>query len=125
MSRVVEPRLIACKERKRRKPLIVRGARQVGKTYSLKKFGEQFDNFVNVDLERHPEWASIFSGDLSAKEIRLELEIVTGKRITPGRTLLFIDEIQSCPRAIMSLRGSPINQDTPKALGPQTQQWGA
>jgi len=104
MYRIIEPRLIAWKERKRRKPLVVRGARQVGKTYSLKKFGEQFENFVNVDLERHPEWASIFAGDLSAKEIRLQLEIVTGKKITPGRTLLFIDEIQSCPRAIMSLR---------------------
>lgn len=104
MNRLLDNKLLAWKEKKRRKPLIVRGARQVGKTYSLKRLGEQFANFIYVDLERHPEWHGIFSGDLSAAKICLELEIVTGHTIIPGKSLLFFDEIQSCPKAITSLR---------------------
>ena len=105
MKRNIELKLLAWKKKTRRKPLILRGARQVGKTYCLKQFGrEQFTNLIYVDLERHPDWHGIFSGDLSAKKICLELEIVTGEKITPGKSLLFIDEIQSCPNAIMALR---------------------
>lgn len=105
MERYIDRRLSAWKDRKRRKPLILRGARQVGKTYSLKKFGaEQFANLVYIDLERHPEWHGIFRGDLSPAKICLELEIVSGQKIVPGKSLLFIDEIQSCPPAIMALR---------------------
>ena len=105
MERDIEWRLSAWKDKKRRKPLILRGARQVGKTYSLKKFGSaQFANLVYIDLERHPEWHGIFSGDLSPAKICLELEIVSGHKIIPGKTLLFLDEIQSCPPAIMALR---------------------
>ena len=105
MKRNIEQKLLAWKKRKRRKPLILRGARQVGKTYSLKKFGEQhFAALVYIDLERHSDWHRIFSGDLSAKNICLDLEIVTGEKIIPGKSLLFIDEIQACPAAIMALR---------------------
>ena len=113
MKRNIEQKLLGWKDKKRRKPLILRGARQVGKTYSLKQFGrEQFANLIYIDLERHPEWHGIFSGDLSAKKICLELEIVSGQKIIPGRTLLFIDEIQSCPKAIMALRY--FYEDLPK-----------
>ncbi len=105
MKRHIERNLLAWKDKKRRKPLILRGARQVGKTYCLKKFGrEQFTNLVYIDLERHPDWHGIFNGDLSAKKICLELEIVSGQKIVPDKSLLFIDEIQSCPKAIMALR---------------------
>ncbi|MCI5143414.1 MAG: nuclease, partial [Candidatus Electrothrix sp. ATG1] len=105
MKRHIEQKLLEWKDRKRRKPLILRGARQVGKTYSLKKFGQHhFENLVYIDLERHPDWHGIFSGDLSAKKICSELEIVSREKIIPGRSLLFLDEIQSCPRAIMALR---------------------
>lgn len=105
MKRHIERKLLAWKDKRRRKPLIVRGARQVGKTYCLKMFGrQQFTNLIYIDLERHSDWHGIFSGDLSAAKICLELEIVTGKKIVPGESLLFIDEIQSCPMAIMALR---------------------
>ncbi len=105
MKRNIEQKLLAWKNKNRRKPLILRGARQVGKTYSLKKFGkEHFAGIVYIDLERHSDWHRIFSGDLSAKKICLELEIVTGKKIIPGTSLLFIDEIQTCPTAITALR---------------------
>ena len=105
MKRNIEHQLLAWKNKKRRKPLILRGTRQVGKTYSLKQFGQQqFTHLIYVDLERHSVWHRIFAKDLSAKNICMELEIVTGKQIIPGVSLLFIDEIQACPRVIMALR---------------------
>ena len=105
MKRFIDQELLQWKHRKRRKPLIVRGARQVGKTYSIRSFGEShFDMFALADLERNPELHRIFSGKLDAKQIIADLEILLGRKIQPGKTLLFIDEIQACPRAITALR---------------------
>lgn len=90
---------------KRRKPLILRGARQVGKTSSAKQVGNaSFDNVAIVDLERNPDWHRVFDGNLDPNRIVAELEILAGERIRPGKTLLFIDEIRVCPRAMTALR---------------------
>lgn len=106
MKRFIESELIDWKSSPRRKPLILRGARQVGKTYSLKRFGEEHfrDNVVFVDLEKHPEWHAIFTKNLDAKRILSELELVLHHKITPGDTLLIFDEVQSCPTALKALR---------------------
>lgn len=106
MKRVINEKLCHWKNSKRRKPLILRGARQVGKTWSVRAFGnEHFEGSVHgVDLEQHADWHRIFEGDLVVKRILSELEIVLNTRIVPGRDLLFLDEIQSCQRAIMALR---------------------
>lgn len=105
MERIIEKKLKSWKSLKRRKPLLVRGARQVGKTFSIRKFGkESFDSFADVDLERNRNWHKIFDADLNPQRILTELEIVLGQKVVPGETLLFLDEIQSCPRAIMALR---------------------
>ncbi len=105
MKRFADQELSKWKHRKRRKPLIVRGPRQVGKTYSIRSFGEsQFDTILLADLERNPELHRIFSGKLEAKQIIADLEILLSQKIQPGKTLLFIDEIQACPRAIAALR---------------------
>jgi len=105
MKRFIETQLVAWKAAKRRKPLLVRGARQVGKTYSIDKFGAaQFAESVVVDLERNRAWHHIFSKDLDTSRILSELRIVLDKQIVPGKSLLFLDEIQSCPRALMALR---------------------
>jgi len=104
MKRNIDRKLLEWKKRLRRKPLILRGARQVGKTYSVKKFSASFDSLVLVDLEKKPELHNIFAGDLSATRLIADLEVMLGTKIIPGRTLLFIDEIQACPRAITSLR---------------------
>lgn len=105
MRRFIDQKLEKWKLSKRRKPLILRGARQVGKTYSVKRFGEKyFDNVAVVDLERNPGWHRVFAGDFNAKRIYAELEIVVKQKIVPGKTLLFIDEIQACPQAISALR---------------------
>lgn len=105
MKRLIDRHLKKWKESKRRKPLVVRGARQVGKTYSLKQFGQNdFASVALVDLERNPGWHRVFEGNLDARLICADLEILLKQKIVPGKTLLFLDEIQACPRAITALR---------------------
>lgn len=87
-----------------RKPLLIRGARQTGKTTSVRKFGESFDSFVELNLDADPTLAELFAGAYDIPAILSRIEVIAGRRIVPGRTLLFLDEIQACPRAISSLR---------------------
>jgi predicted AAA+ superfamily ATPase len=96
--------LVEWKDRSNRKPLIVRGARQVGKTYLIRDFAEQhFENLVELNLELNPEKAGLFaSRDL--KEILRLVELDLDVQIVPGKTLLFIDEIQRAPELIGLLR---------------------
>lgn len=106
MDRLITQKLLSWKNRPHRKPLILRGARQVGKTWSVLDFGKRFfDGTVHlVDLEKHPDWHGIFDKNLQASRILSDLEIVLNSSIRQGKDLLFFDEIQSCPRAIMALR---------------------
>ena len=105
MHRFIAEELLRWKDGNRRKPLILRGARQVGKTWSVKEFGKaRFESFVLVDLERNSSIRKLFDGDLGAARICSDLEVLLGQKITPGKTLLFFDEIQTCPRAITALR---------------------
>ncbi len=87
-----------------RKPLLIRGARQVGKTYLVKSFAaEHFDHLVEINFELRPELKKIFD-TLDPEVIIKNLKLVLNQPIEPGRTLLFLDEIQDCPQAIMALR---------------------
>lgn len=89
----------------RRKPLLLRGARQVGKTWLVDELGKQeFSNYLKIDFEENPGFRPIFDGELDPQPICSELEIRTGVDIEAGKTLLFFDEIQACPRAIVALR---------------------
>lgn len=104
MKRIIEEDLFKWKNKPRRKPLIIRGARQTGKTWLVNHFGNiAFDQVVTVDFEKRRDLHQIFNGNLDPKTILKSLEIILGK-ITPGKTLLFFDEIQACPRAITALR---------------------
>jgi predicted AAA+ superfamily ATPase len=104
MKRLAEQDLLKWKESSRRKPLILRGARQVGKTWLVEQFlAKQFDRFVKIDLEKFRDLHRVFDENLDPKRILNLLELKAGK-IVPGETLLFLDEIQACPRAIMALR---------------------
>lgn len=104
MKRTIDAVFKQWKNSRVRQPLLVRGARQVGKTYSVTAFGElEFDNVVSANFEEHPELGNCFS-DFYPGAIIDRLSILTQSAIRPGRTLLFLDEIQECPRAIMSLR---------------------
>lgn len=104
MKRLIEQKVIDWKNSVRRKPLIIRGARQVGKTWLVENFlANHFDHFAKIDFEERQDLHEHFSGNLDPKKIVEALELSVG-RIVPGKTLLFFDEIQSCPRAIMALR---------------------
>lgn len=106
MQRIINQALKEWVQSSRRKPLILRGARQVGKTYAVKALAlEIFQHpLVCIDFEKKPLWSKVFIQDLDPKRILNELELVTGQAIIPGKTLLFFDEIQQCPEALMSLR---------------------
>lgn len=104
MKRLAEKQVLEWKDSQRRKPLIIRGARQVGKTWLVENFlAKQFDSFVKIDLEKRRDVHVHFEGNLDPKTILTYLELEVG-RIIPSKTLLFFDEIQACPRAIMALR---------------------
>lgn len=105
MERHVYKELKNWVNRSRRKPLIIRGARQVGKTWLVENLARaEFDYLIKVDFEESPELISLFEGDLNTQKICAELELRSGVDIVEGKTLLFLDEVQLCPRAIISLR---------------------
>ncbi len=105
-KRKIEAQLLAWKDRgASRMPLIVNGARQVGKTYTLRQFGgRNFKNVVYVNLETNLAIASYFNENISPERILRYLESSAGEKIIPGETLLIFDEIQSCERALTSLK---------------------
>ena len=105
MDRYISSDLKSWTHKTRRKPLLLRGARQVGKTWLVEKLAQmEFENYLKIDFEENAELISIFEGDLNPQKICAELELRTGIDIIAGKTLLFIDEIQICPRAIVALR---------------------
>lgn len=104
LKRNIYQTLLSWKKDKSRRPLLLRGARQVGKTFIINIFGEnEFDSFVMLNFERNPEYKDIFTTN-DPFEIIEKIVLFTGKRIERGKTLVFFDEIQECPSAIMSLR---------------------
>jgi len=106
MERQITSKLLQWKNSTVRKPLIVRGARQTGKSYTITEFGKlHFEGTTHIiNFEKRVDWHSVFDLNYDVTRIVGELEILTGKRITPGKDLLFFDEIQECPNAIASLR---------------------
>ena len=98
--------LINWKNKKIRKPLMVLGVRQCGKTYLIKEFGKQeFEDMAYCNFDGNKGLQSIFDYDFDINRILEELgSIVLGKKIVPGKTLLVLDEIQDCPRAIQALK---------------------
>ncbi len=105
MERSAYKDLVSWKCSNRRKPLLLQGARQVGKTWLLKKFGEnEFSNLVYVNFEETPALNDLFAGNLDIPRIVELLNAFTGAHIIPGKTLLFLDEIQMSPRAITALK---------------------
>ena len=103
-NRLIDNYLSEWTSRSVHKPILLRGARQVGKSTAVRHLGEQFESYVEINLEREPQYKTAFLPDLNVNRIISEISALAQKRIEPGRTLLFIDEIQECPEAIMSLR---------------------
>ncbi len=104
MRRAIEPILKKWKDQSGRLPIILRGARQVGKSFIVEKFGkENFESLIICNFELRPELMQCFE-NLDPVSICAKLEVAFKTRIVPGKTLLFLDEIQNCPKAITALR---------------------
>lgn len=103
-ARLIDKNLADWAAGKQHKPLLLRGARQVGKSTAVRHLGESFAIYVEINFEKNPELRTLFDENLDVTRITSQLEALTGKEISPGKTLLFFDEIQYCPNAIMSLR---------------------
>jgi predicted AAA+ superfamily ATPase len=105
MERIIDQELATWKDDPRRVPLLIRGGRQVGKTFAIEKFGKKyFEHCVTINFERERRFCSLFEDSLDPKIILRNLQALTQIPIIPGKTLLFFDEIQAAPRAVMSLR---------------------
>jgi len=105
LKRLITNKLIAWKNRQDRKPLILKGVRQCGKTYILKEFGaEHYEDVAYFNFEGNPALAERFDQDLDPKRILLELGILAKKPIKPASTLIIFDEIQFCNKALTSLK---------------------
>lgn len=106
MERKTLSKLLKWKEKKNRKPLLVTGVRQCGKTYIIKEFGKnEFEDTAYFNFDGNTGLQSIFNYDFDVERIVDELSnVVYGKKIIPGKTLVVFDEIQDCARAIQSLK---------------------
>lgn len=105
MYRMAMEKLLEWKKSVRRKPLIIEGARQVGKTWLMKEFGQQFyKNMVYINFDSNSRMAELFGADLDTKRLIMGIELYAGKKIDPEDTLLIFDEVQEVPRALSSLK---------------------
>ena len=105
MYRDAIEKLYEWKKKKNRKPLIIEGARQVGKTWLMKEFGRlAYDETVYINFDSNSVMSELFSSDMNTERLIMGIEIYAGKRIDPEKTLLIFDEIQEAPRALSSLK---------------------
>ena len=105
MQRDITLDLVKWKNQKKRKPLVVMGVRQCGKTYIIDDFGKSnYDEIASFNFEKQEALAGIFENDYDTDRIIFELGLFRGKTIKPEKTLIFFDEIQACSRAITSLK---------------------
>lgn len=105
MERDIFKKLVEWKADSSRKPLLLYGARQVGKTFILKEFGmKEFSNMVYVNCDKNPTVANLFSRNFEIERILTGLSLIYNEQILPGKTLLFFDEVQEIPEIVSSLK---------------------
>lgn len=105
MKRLLLDKLLTWKAKPTRKPLVIDGARQTGKTYLLQTlFGGEFESTLRLDFLENPELSDAFEGSLSPEDIITNIELLTGQAFNPKTDLLILDEIGECPRAVTSLK---------------------
>ena len=103
--RFIDSYLAEWASRESHKPLLLRGARQVGKSTAVRHLAKSFESYVEINFEKQSSYIPLFQAkDIDVKQIVSQISAMVGKRIEPGCTLLFLDEVQACPEAIMSLR---------------------
>ena len=103
-KRIIDDCLTEWASRQEHKPLLLRGARQVGKSTAVRHLGEKFKYYVEVNFEKYPEYKALFQENLDVGRIVPLMSAMSGKPIEADNTLLFLDEVQDCTEAIMSLR---------------------
>lgn len=102
--RLIDKYLSEWASRQTHKPLLLRGARQVGKSTAVRHLAESFESYVEINFEKQASYIPLFQAkDIDVKAIISQISAMAGKRIESGKTLLFLDEVQVCPEAIMSL----------------------
>lgn len=104
MKRLIDYHLLQWKDDSLRKPLLLRGARQVGKTYAVRELGKTFTSFVEINFESNKKAKTLFDQDLDPARMIHDITTLTGQEIIPGKTLLFFDEIQAVPQGVIALR---------------------
>lgn len=105
MYRIAMEKLYRWKVSRRRKPLIIQGARQVGKTWLMKEFGRAaYRDMVYINFDSNSRMAELFASDLNTDRLIMGIELYAGKKIDPDSTLLIFDEVQEVPRALSSLK---------------------
>ena len=105
MYRIAMEKLLKWKQSRRRKPLIIEGARQVGKTWLMKEFGRQtYADTVYINFDSNSRMAELFASDLDTDRLLMGLELYADRKIDPDNSLLIFDEVQEVPRALASLR---------------------
>lgn len=111
LERKITKTLIDWKKEEKKPCLLVRGARQVGKTYIIDKFAKNnYKNYIYINFELMPEYKSIFEGNLDIKTLIMKLEVTfPDKQIEPNETILFLDEIQACPNARTALKSFSLD----------------
>ena len=103
-KRLIDNSLFNWKDDDNKKPLLLRGARQVGKSSAIRNLGKSFEHYIEINFEENTAIQKLFDGVNSIENICSKLEIIYNVPIIEGKTLLFLDEIQSCENAILSLR---------------------
>lgn len=105
MVRFAMESLIKWKNSKYRKPLIIEGARQVGKTWLMMEFGRQYyDDVIYINFEANAQMSELFAADLNTDRLLMGLELYAGRRIDPERALIIFDEVQEVPKALSGLK---------------------
>ena len=105
MERIAMESLYKWKESRRRKPLIIEGARQVGKTWLMREFGSRaYADTVYINFDSNSQMAELFASDLNIDRLIMGIELYTGRKIVPDDTLLIFDEVQEVPRALSALK---------------------
>lgn len=113
MYRIAMKQLYQWKEKKNKKPLIIRGARQVGKTWLMKAFGAaSYQNSVYISFDNNQRMQELFSADLNVERLVMGLELYVGHKINPENTLIIFDEVQEVPNALTSLKY--FNENAPQ-----------
>ena len=113
MYRMAIEQLKKWKAKKHRKPLIIRGARQVGKTWLMKEFGAaEYESVVYINFDNNERMKNLFEGSLEVERLVTGMELYVGHRIDPEKTLMIFDEVQEVPKALTSLKY--FNEDAPQ-----------